>query len=56
MTSGGEAAGESISTAASALKDALSGMGKALALESTLMACKEFLSSINEKLPQNALT
>ena len=56
MTSGGEAAGESISTAASALKDAVSGIGNSLALESTLVACKEFLASIDEKLPQNALT
>lgn len=56
MAAGGKEAGTAISTAASALKDAASGMGKALALESTLAACKEFLSSINEKLPQNALS
>jgi hypothetical protein len=56
MTSGGEAAGESISTAASALKDAVSGMGKALALDATLVRCEGFLKSINEKLPQNALS
>jgi hypothetical protein len=56
MTSGGAAAGESISTAASALKDAVSGMGKALALDATLVRCEGFLKSINEKLPQNALS
>jgi hypothetical protein len=56
MTSGGAAAGESISTAASALKDAVSGMGKALALDATLVRCEGFKKSINEKLPQNALS
>lgn len=56
MRTGGEEAGTAISDAASALKDAVSGIGDALALESTLTACKEFLYSINEKLPQNALS
>jgi hypothetical protein len=56
MTSGGDAAGESISTAASALKEAVSGMGKALALDATLKRCEAFLKNIDKKLPQNALS
>lgn len=54
--SGARDAGDTISRSADALKDAASGLGDALALESTLLACKELLSTISENLPQNSLS
>jgi hypothetical protein len=56
MKAGGKEAGSSISKAASALKDAVGGMGKTLALEGTLKRCANLLGNIDKKLPQNALS
>jgi hypothetical protein len=56
MAAGGRSAGKHIETAASALKDAVKDMGQALALEQTLQQCREFLKSIDKKLPQNSLS
>jgi hypothetical protein len=58
MKRGGEEAESALKDAASAVKDALTGAKEKgqLALEATLQACRDFLSSIDEKLPQHALT
>jgi hypothetical protein len=59
LSTSGKDVGSALKEAASALRDALSGRDdsqSALALESTLQQCREFLESINEKLPQHALS
>jgi hypothetical protein len=56
MKDGGAAAGKSIKDAADALKNVVDNINQQLALEKTLLLCKEFLKSIDEKLPQHALT
>jgi hypothetical protein len=56
MKDGGAAAGKSIEDAADALKNVVDNINQQLALEKTLFLCKEFLKSIDEKLPQHALT
>ena len=56
MTDGGEDAGESIRSAADALKNVVDNINQQLALEKTLRMCRDFLKSIDEKLPQNALS
>ncbi len=55
MKDGGAAAGKSITEAADALKGVVDNINQQLALEKTLQLCKEFLQSIDEKLPQHAL-
>ena len=52
MTKGGQAAGQAIEAAADALKNAVTQDKQALALEATLQACRNFLASIDDKLPQ----
>jgi len=58
IKSGGQVASSAMHEGASAIKEAFSGLsGKTeLALEKTLQACRDFLESIDEKLPQHALT
>jgi len=55
---GGQEVKTALQEAADAVRDALSGdrNENALALEATLQQCRDFLDSINEKLPQHALT
>lgn len=55
LKEGGADAAKSITKAAEAFKDAVSGASSQLALEKTLQACRNFLSSIDKKLPQHAL-
>jgi len=55
MADGGSAAGQALTDAADALKGVVDNINQQLALEKTLQLCKEFLQSIDEKLPQHAL-
>jgi hypothetical protein len=55
MEDGGSAAGQALTDAADALKGVVDNINQQLALEKTLQLCKEFLQSIDEKLPQHAL-
>jgi len=58
MKSGGREASGAMHEAADAIRDALSDSKDkgALALEATLQVCRDFLKSIDEKLPQNSLS
>jgi hypothetical protein len=53
---GGEAAGKAMKDAAEAMKQERTESQAKLALEATLQACRDFLKSIDKKLPQHALT
>lgn len=55
MADGGSAAGQALTDAADALKGVVDNINQQLALENTLQLCKDFLQSIDEKLPQHAL-
>jgi hypothetical protein len=57
MTEGGETAGEALEDAATPFKELKDLIGeKKLALEETLKEAVKYLSSLDKKLPQNALT
>jgi len=57
MERGGDAAGAALEAAADPFKKLADMIGQdKLALEATLQKCRDFLKSIDEKLPQHALT
>jgi hypothetical protein len=57
MEQGGEAAGAALEAAADPFKRLADMIGQdKLALETTLQKCRDFLKSIDEKLPQNSLS
>jgi hypothetical protein len=57
VQAGGEAAAQALHNAAAALRGGDDGKQfDGLALETTLQACRDFLNSIDKKLPQHALT
>jgi hypothetical protein len=56
VRTGGEDAAKAIKGAAEALKTSINESQAKLALEATLQSCRDFLKSIDKKLPQHALT